>query len=108
MVSNKIPMTIILCMLQQQGDNGKVRTSAALSASRQSSSTVTSSSVPAAPSKPQTLSEEENMSNDGTQDSSKVRHKTGQVLRQESSYSERMEWKFIILVFILERQAMYI
>ena len=71
-VLNKILMTIILCMLQQQGDNGKVRTSAAPSASRQSTSTVTSSSVPA-PSKPQTLSEEENMSNDGTQDSSKVR-----------------------------------
>jgi len=72
MVLNKILMTIILCMLQQQGDSGKVRTSAALSASRQSTSTVTSSSVPA-PSKPQTLSEEENVSNDGTQDSSKVR-----------------------------------
>jgi len=99
-------MTVSLCMLQQLGDNGKVRTSAAPSASRQSSSTVTSS-VPA-PSKPQTLSEEENMSNDGTQDSSKVRHKTGQVLRQESSYLEGMEWKFIILVFILERQAMYV
>jgi hypothetical protein len=100
-------MTIILCVLQQQGDSGKVRTSAAPSASRQSTSTVTSSSVPAS-SKPQTLSEEENMSNDGTQDSSKVRHKTGQVLRQESSYLEGMEWKFISLVFILERQAMYV
>ena len=71
-------------MLQQQGDSGKVRPSTAPSASRQSTSTVTSSSVPA-PSKPQTLSEEENMSNDGSQDASKVRHITGQVLRQESS-----------------------
>jgi hypothetical protein len=71
-------------MLQQQGDSGKVRTSAAPSATRQSTATVTSSSVPA-PLKPPLLSEEENMSNDGTQDANKVRHTTGQVLRQEST-----------------------
>ncbi|XP_021915653.1 lethal(3)malignant brain tumor-like protein 3 isoform X2 [Zootermopsis nevadensis] len=59
---------------QQQGDGGKIRTSATLSASLQSTSTVTSSSVlvPAS-SKTPTLSEEENMSNDGTQDASKPR-----------------------------------
>jgi hypothetical protein len=53
-------------MQQQQGDSGKIRASALPSAS-----SVTSSSGPASTKTP-TLSEEENMSNDGTQDASKV------------------------------------
>ncbi|XP_069703930.1 lethal(3)malignant brain tumor-like protein 3 isoform X2 [Periplaneta americana] len=58
---------------QQQVDGGKMRTSVISSASVQSTSSASSSSLLAPSTKTPTLSEEENMSNDGTQDASKPR-----------------------------------
>jgi len=96
-------------MQQQQGDCGKIRTSAVPSACPQSTSTVTSSSViVSASSKTPTLSEEENMSNDGTQDAGKVCQfmvstpcsVQVQSVRQESSDFESVECNFISVVFV--------
>ncbi|KAJ4440108.1 hypothetical protein ANN_08242 [Periplaneta americana] len=59
--------------VNQQVDGGKMRTSVISSASVQSTSSASSSSLLAPSTKTPTLSEEENMSNDGTQDASKPR-----------------------------------